>query len=149
MSNARTSFRVWMSLSVMIIMFNIIIFCRVCMRFSASLFHVVPTWWLTYLRRQFVYNLFYHLLYYVFCLYHYSLHLLSVFCFLFCFLPFLLYFCLFFIYPLSFYSLSFTFEPINSFIVSLPICHSLHIVNSLRESSSRALIIIKKVDALS
>ena len=29
--------------------------------FQCLTLHVVPTWWLNYLRRQFVYNLFYHL----------------------------------------------------------------------------------------
>ena len=52
--------------------------------------------------------------------YHYSLRLLSVFCFLFCLLPFLLYFCLFFIYPLSF--LLFVFVALNLSLFLLCLC---------------------------
>ena len=79
--------------------------------------HVVPTSWLNYLRRQFVFVC-------IFSLYTFVCSLFTL-CF---FVSFSLYFCLFFIYSLSF--LLFVFVRLNllklSLIVFLSPFHSLH-----------------------
>ena len=79
-------------------------------KYFESEVHVVPTWWLKYLRRQFVCNLFYYLLSYVF----FCISILYTFvCILFSLLSFIFSFTLLSVLYLPFVFLLFVFVPVN------------------------------------